>query len=910
MGLGADDLNRPEPAFDSVGRRIIRWTEMVGNHSVWVLLAVLPVSALCGAYALGNLGLNTDTGAMIDEELPWRQEFLEFNAAFPQFGDEIHVVISGRNPDLADRAQRWLAARMRAEPDVFERVWTPGSGPFFDRNALLYMDIDELEALADHIEDIGPWIRRLERSPDLPGLVDAIDTAIIDGGDDAALAPLMNLMALTFTQHERGWRGGISWQEVLQGRPASPAERRRHIVATPRYDYALALPAGPAIERLGELREQLPVPYGSVQVRLTGAAAIKHESIAAAMDGAARALALSIILVTIVLTLGLRSGRLIFASLITLASGLAVTAAFAAAVVGQLNLISIAFTVLYVGLGIDYCIHLCLGYREALETSRDHVSALRQATGRIGSSIFLSAVTSAAAFYAFVPTRFTGVAELGVISGTGMLISLVMTLTLLPALMTLLRPTGPGLKTDQGEKLPGPSRPNPESFQRRRRHEVMLVAGALAVGAVLLLPRLRFAYRPIDLADPKTESVQTYEELARQGSTASLTVSILADDSADARRIARRTGDLPSVGAAFTIEHLVPSEQRARLAVISRISDRLGSPPASLESGAGNGARSEAVGGAAEESDSVVRASIEHLQAVLHRSGKFEDPEAVVAARRLVFAIDRWLVGLDRWPAETHTARLKALDARLVGSLPDRLRALRTALDARAFSREDLPDDIREWWIAPDGRERVEVQSGHPLDTRARLSAFVDEVRREEPGLTGVPVSDLESGRVALHSLSRALLLAVAATLLLLLLQFRSLRAALLVEVPLLLAGLLTIGVAALIRLPFTVANLIALPLLLGVGVDNGIHMVHRARSALVSELDPERTSTGRAIVVACFTTMASFASLALSRHRGIASMGQLLTIGMLCVLACTLVVLPATLAGKRTARGLPASRR
>jgi hopanoid biosynthesis associated RND transporter like protein HpnN len=902
-------VNQPELALDPVGRRIVRWTSLVGRNAAWVLLTVLPASALLGVYASRHLGLNTDTGAMIDDRLPWRQEFLRFRAAFPQFGDGIHVVIDGRTPELADHAQSWLTGQLRTEPELFERVWTPGSGPFYDRNVLLFLDRRSLEALNEHAEYIGPWLRRLERSPDLPGLVTAIDSAITEG-DTVALAPIMNLVGRTLTEQGRGWRGGISWQEVLQGRPATPAERRRHIVVMPVYDYALALPSGPAMDRLADLRERLPVQYGSAQVRLTGAAAIKHESISAAMDGALRALAMSIVLVGIVLTLGLRSGRLIIASLVTLASGLAVTAAFAAATVGQLNLISIAFAVLYVGLGIDYCIHLCLGYREALEASGDRELALQRATGRIGSSIFLSALTSAAAFYAFVPTRFTGVAELGMISGTGMLVSLAVTLTLLPALLTLLPPSvSPGALQRAGltsrlygSDPAGVSQPASRmSIQRRHRGTVLAVAVVFGVIAAFLAPRLRFAYRPIDLLDPETESVRTFEDLSRQGGTATLTVSILAADSAAARRIAHTVGRMSGVGAARTVDDLIPAAQDVRLQMIQQISDELGVRP-----GAGGGSRADAAGRrpaggiAPFAGDSVVLVSIERLQTILAGAGAYSDAETATAARRLATAIRLWRKQLERWPSEAQVRILNDLGVRLVGYLPDRLHTLRLTLEPRPITRQDLPEEIREWWIAEDGRERVEVQSAHPLDTRARLSAFVDEVRREQPGLTGVPVSDLESGRVALHSLSLALAFAIAATMALLLLQFRSLRAALLVELPLLLAGLLTIGIAALIRLPFTVANLIALPLLLGVGVDNGIHMVHRARSALAGELDPERTSTGKAIVVACLTTTASFVSLALSRHRGIASMGRLLTIGMLCVLVCTLVVIPAALPGRR----------
>jgi len=878
---------------DAVGRATARWADGARRHALAIVLVTLPAAFLLGAYAVRNLGLNTDTGAMISEELPWRQAFLAFDEAFPQFGDEIHVLITGRTPDLAERAHTWLSARMREETEIFERVWTPGAGAFFERNALLYLDIEELDSLSDHLANLGPWIRRLEGNPTLPGFVTAVDSALWDAREapDPVLAPVLELVARTLYQQERGWGGEISWSEVMRGRPATLPERRRHIIALPRHDYARTLPAGPAMERLRELREILPVPVGSVEVRITGAAAIKHESIGAATDGARGALLLSLLLVTTVLILGLRSARLIVACLITLGVGLSATAAFAAAVVGQLNLISIAFAVLYVGLGVDYCIHLSLGYQEALAESGEPVVAIQSACGRIGSSIFLSAITSAAAFYAFIPTRFTGVAELGLISGTGMLISLVVTLTVLPALLTLLSPPAPRYTTGVSPARSRHERPGSEALSVMRRHSgpVLVVAVILAAGSALSIPGLRFAYRPIDLADPETESVQTFEDLAREGGTASLTVSIVVPDSAAARRTAARVATLTGVGETATIDHLVPSHQVEKLAIVRRVAETLSPMPA-------DDSPSVAVG--AEVSLHVrVLEALKRLEANLARKGALADPETGVAARRLRTRVSSWLRNLDRWPVETQTAMLDELEYRLVGTLGDQLRALRRVMHPSPITRDDLPADVREWWIAVDGRERVEVRPDRSLDTRTRLRSFVERVRSEQPDLTGVPVSDLESGRVAIRALLLALGLAGTTTFLLLVVQFRSGRAALLVEGPLLLAGLLTVGLATLLRVPFNFANLIALPLLLGVGVDNGIHMVHRARTSLPGELEPERTSTGRAIVVSCFTTLASFGSLALSRHQGIQSMGQLLSIGMVCVLLSTLIVLPALLA-------------
>jgi hopanoid biosynthesis associated RND transporter like protein HpnN len=900
-------MKSTDSAVGLVGRATERWAAAAARHAIPVVLLTIPVTILLGAYAVRNLGLNTDTGAMISEELPWRQAFLAFDEEFPQFGDEIHVLLTGRTPDVARRAAEWMSSRMRAEPDLFERVWTPGAGQFFDRNALLYMDLDELRELADRMATIGPWVRRLERDPGLGGLVVASDSALMEArtAADPMLGPLFDLVSLNLYRQERGWGGEISWDEVMWGRPASLVERRRHIIALPRQDYAAGLPAGPAMDRLRTLRDSLPVPVGSVTARITGAAAIKHESIAAATDGARGALVLSLLLVTAVLSLGLGSARLIAACLLTLAAGLTATAAFAAATVGQLNLISIAFAVLYVGLGVDYCIHLCLGYREALARLGNQDLALRTACGRIGGSVFLSAVTSAAAFYAFIPTRFTGVAELGLISGTGMLISLGATLTLLPALLTLAP-----LRSLAGAPAPGhgaladeeTGRAESGALRAVRNHSRGVLAAALSLGAVAMLaiPSLRFEYRPIDLADPRTESVETYHELAREGGTASLTLSVVVPDAATARSAASRLAALDGIGETVTLDDLVPPDQFEKVELVADIATALG-PAAGLAT-AGSGPSSPHP--TDPEFQEEVLEAVEQWMVNLARAGEPSNPEVSAAAGRLRVRLASWHRELERWPTETRNAMLEELHYRLVGSLPDRLRILRAAFQPESFQREDLPAPVREWWIGTNGRERVEVRPDHPLDTRASLRSFVEHVRREHPGATGVPVSDLESGRVATRALLLALSLAIATTFLFLVAQFRSVRDTLLVEGPLVLAGLLTVGLAVLLRVPFNFANLIALPLLLGIGVDNGIHMVHRARTSLPGEPDPERTSTGRAIVVSCLTTLGSFGSLALSRHRGIQSMGQLLSIGMVCVLVSTLVVLPAWLERQSASRG------
>jgi len=198
--------------------------------------------------------------------------------------------------------------------------------------------------------------------------------------------------------------------------------------------------------------------------------------------------------------------------------------------------------------------------------------------------------------------------------------------------------------------------------------------------------------------------------------------------------------------------------------------------------------------------------------------------------------------------------------------------------------------------VGKDGRYRIEILPSEPLVTNERLWSFVDDVRDVIPDATGQAVTELEAGRVASSAFRMGLLWASLATVILLLALLRNPRAVALVVGPLLLAAIWTAGLMSYFDLPFNFANVIGLPLLLGIVVDNGIHMVHHALGERPGESGPMASSTSRAILFATLTTMASFGNLAFAPHVGMASMGKLLTIGMTCVLIATLVVLPALL--------------
>jgi hopanoid biosynthesis associated RND transporter like protein HpnN len=583
--------------------------------------------------------------------------------------------------------------------------------------------------------------------------------------------------------------------------------------------------------------------------------------------------------VGIVLLIGLGSPRLVISTLFTLIMGLVWTACFASVAVGHLNLMSVAFAVLYIGLSVDYAIHFCLRYKELLQQATPHVMALRQTAEDIGGSLALCSVTTAIGFYAFIPTVFKGVAELGIISGTGMFISLIANLTVLPALLSLL-PLSPkaGADKDERRQWVGKLLSTPSLHAR----VIRIGALFLGIGSLLLLPHVTFDSNPINLRDPGSESVVTFKELLAQARNSPWTLTVLAENGEDASNFAEKFSDLEPVEMSVTLDKFIPTDQDEKLAIIEEISIIMG--PELLEN------RQSESPSPSEQIDALSK-----FTATLEKLIRISTESPIKAsARSLYHTTNRFIAGLEGQDPAVRAQTLKSLETSVLGYLPARLRALNIALEADRVSRDDLPEGLLEQWVADDGSYRVTVFPRKNLSDGPAMRRFVAAVRTVAPDAIGFPVIYLEAGDAVVKAFQQAFLLSLTAIALLLTLLLRPRSDALLVLLPLLLAGALTGAASVLLNIPFNFANIIALPLLLGIGVDSGIHMVHRMRAAPPSSGQMLQTSTARAVLYSSLTTICSFGNLATSSHRGMASMGALLTVGIIFTLLCILVVLPA----------------
>ena len=840
------------------------------RHAIAVVLAGIALFGLSLWLGSAELGMSTDTDELFAAALPWRQRAMAFDQAFPQFRDLLVVVIDADIPEVAEDTAAALATRLAADPSHFAYVRQPDALPYFYANAFLLLDAKPLGALLDGTIDAQPFLGQLSADPSARGLFAAM--TLLGMGAAQGQADLTNFAAPLQGFHTAlaaaaaGKPSPLSWEKLLGGALTDQAGRYRFVLAQPKLDDTALEPGGAATAALRAAAAGLPfVQSGAARVRVTGAVPLADEEFATVAKGAAIGTVASGVLVVLWLLLAVRSWRLILPIVATLLLGLALTTAFAALTVGTLNLISVAFAILFVGIAVDFAIQFCVRYREARFAFGENDAALAEVARGVGPQIFIAAVGTAAGFLAFVPTDFRGVAQLGLIAGGGMLIAFACTVTFLPACISLLRP-----RAEAGEIGWQWAGRVEQHLVRHRRY----VLGAFALLALLglgLIGQLRFDSDPLHTKDATTEAMTTLHDLMDSPLTNPYSADILAPSRAAADTLADRLRKLPDVAEVLTLSSFVPDNQPAKLALIQDAASLLAATLAP---------RSPAAPVTAAD----LRMAANTALAQLDLARAKLPPGHVLAAiaddlRRLAAAPDPTLL---------------AADQALSRFLPLQLNRLRLALAAKPVTDADLPADLLADWRLADGRVRVQALAGPAARDSAGLRRFADAVRSVAPEAGGSAITITETAATILGAFRAAAIGAVVAIAALLLAILRRPQEVALVMTALLLSALLTVVLAVALGLSLNFANIIALPLLQGVGVSFNIYFVMNWRSGSHAFLG---TATARAILFSALTTATAFGSLALSGHPGTASMGMLLLLSLACTLLVTLVFVPTLLA-------------
>jgi len=785
-------------------------------------------------------------------------------------------VVDAPTPELAQAASAVLAERLAGQTKLMRSVRRPGASKFFRTNGLLFLPTEKVGEITGKLVNSEPFVSALARDPSLRGLAQVLSMGLfgVQAGQlslDDMTGPL-TMAAQPIEDALAGRSARFSWQVLLNGRPATPDELRGFIEVWPVLDFNALEPGKAASDTIRSAAADLKLAqtYGA-RVRLTGPVPISDEEFATVKDGALVNSIATLIVVLAILWVALRSPKIILAVSINLLAGLALTFAFGLWMVHTLNMISIAFAVLFIGLGVDFGIQFSVRYRNERHAIDDLRTALRRGAGEVGAPLTLAATATAVGFLSFLPTDYRGLSELGQIAGAGMFIAFLSSVTLLPALLAVLNP--PGEHDALGYSALAPI----DRFQQRFRMPIVITTLAITIAGLPLLMSLRFDFNPLNLRSPEVESVATFLELRSDPDLGASSITVMAPSAEQARVVAERLGKLPEVASTRTLASFVPESQQEKLEQIE---------PAKVLVGEALNATP-----APPPSDAEAIASLKETAAALRAAAPATATGAgAQAARRLAEALIK-LAGAD-------AATRERAQAAFVTPLKTALVDLRDLLQAASVTLASLPQDLVRAWTTPDKRTRIEVlPKGDPNDNDV-LRRFARAVLAVEPSAIGGPISILESGDTVVRAFLEAGVLALVVITILLWVVLRRLRDVILTLVPLLLAGAATLEICVLIGLQLNFANIIALPLLLGIGVAFMIYYTMAWRSGQANLL---QTPLTRAVIWSALTTATAFGSLWLSQHPGTSSMGKLLALALVTTLAAALLFQPALMGPPRS---------
>jgi hopanoid biosynthesis associated RND transporter like protein HpnN len=852
---------------------IVRTVDFCARNRWPIVIAGALLMLGAAAFDAARFSINTDIEGLISQDLPWRQRELELSKAFPRNG--ILVVVKATTPENAERATNALAQALSKKPDLFPAVEQLDSGDFFERNGLLFESQADVRKTAEGLTGAQPLIAVLASDPSLRGVMTALSFAAEGVRADRIgldqLAWPLSLADRTLSQVLSGEPATFSWQELLQNQPP-PARRLRHLVGVqPTLDFAELQPGRRAEEGIRHAAADLDLQtkFGAT-VELTGKVPMNDDQFSVIRHSAVRDTLTAVLGVLIILWLALRSWKIIAAVFFSLMVGLAVTAALGLVLVTSFNLISIALFVLFVGLGVDFGIQFSVRYRAERYEYPDLYEALRSAARKAGDPLALAATATAVAFFAFMPTSYRGLSELGLIAGCGMLVAFVCSITLVPASLAVLEP--PGEPAPVGFRALAPT----DDFLQRHRLAVIVGTFLVVLAGTPLLFRLQFDFNPVDLQNPDSPSVVTYRELQNDPETSGNDAQVLAPSLERADETAKRLAALPDVSRTLTLSSLIPADQDQKIAALKAASKRLGPAlnPPMVRPAPSDQENIAAIQGAAE------------VLGLTAGNGNHSGAEAA----RHVSDLLRRLASADA------SIRAKA-DAAIVQPLIYDLDLLRKSLAPEVVTIKTMPADLVRDWVSPDGRARVQaLPNGDPNDTNV-LRNFATAVLRVEPSAAGGAISLYEAARTVLTAFFEAGVLAIGAIAILLLIALRRLTDMLLTLVPLLLAGVLTLEICVLIGLSLNFANIIALPLLLGVGVAFKIYYVMAWRAGKTGLLQSALT---RAVIFSAMTTAIAFGSMWASSYPGMSSMGKLMALSLLCTMGAAVFFQPVLMGPPR----------
>jgi hypothetical protein len=881
-------------------------------------LTVLMATVLAGValwYTATHLEFQTSRNALVSQDARYIQRHQESERDF----GNLDVFIVVLEPQRLERGKRFvdaLAARLRADTQHFGRVTEKIDTGSLEGKKLLLLSPPDLRALQQRLEDAQEFIAAVTATPGLEQLLTSINqeiskalvthvtTAFLEPAaapatPEAAAGQALDISFLTalFSEMEQAiaapatysfhspWsRFFLKDSQLLshEGYLTSEHQRFLFVLVEDRPARSGFVKHAAPLAALRTHLRTVQHDFPDVQAGVTGGLALANDEMLTAQQDSALASIISMVGVVVLFIVGFREvwSPLLVAANLTLA--LCWTLGFTTLTVGHFNILSVTFAPILIGLADNFGVQLVARYGEERTQGRDFQSAMALATQRTGPGIITAAVTVALAFYAVLLADFPGLAELGFIAGSGILLCLLSSFTLLPALLAVSArslPVPPGVwKTIPRDPL--------RSLRRFPRLTLGLLA-SLSLAGMVLLSALQFDYNLLRLQAKGTESVLWEYRLIEGSGRSSWYATSVANSLAELHQKKALFAALPVVERVESLASVLPIDQDERLALVRALAPLV-----------------QPLSGAWERQEPIDRDELslllEKIRFKLQRPPTAWEPknrpseEALSAARTALLTLQE---RLQTASPEVLRRTLAGFQGAVMADFADKLALLqRNVSPPGPITLADVPSHLQERFVGQSGRFLLQIFARHNIWEREAMHAFVTQLEAIDADVTGPPVVAFYSIQQMQGGYMRGSLCALAVIAGIILLDFRRLQPTLLALLPLLLGALWVVPWMAILDVQFNLANLIALPLFMGIAVDCGVHLVHRALETPETAASPLASSTGKAVFVSGLTTLVGFGSLMVARHAGIFSLGFLLTLAIGSNLAAAFIVLPLVL--------------
>ena len=857
-----------------------------------VLVVAALLSLLAGWLGITRLTLVSDQDVLVSETLPFQKNYLAY---LRNFGDleYLYVVIDGTEPGRAKAFADDLATRLSHHPELIQDVMYRIGPDELGDGMLLYLEPEQVRTLGRTVEQIATDLTPVLATGQLSVLFDWIGTRLSapQNQQSGELAPLFMVLGPLFEglaetlATDAPYRSPFSSfsDDQLQQYTFTVNGRFLIMLVQVPKDFTttqvIEQPLNVLRVALQESRAQFP----GLDAGITGRPVLQADEMATSTHDMTLATIMAIIGVSLLFVVSFRAVWRPLLAVVTLLVSIVWTFGWAAITVGSLNLLSTVFTLVIVGIGINYGMHILARYLEERERGLTADQALERSMVTAGVGNLTCAATSAAAFFCALLTDFKALAELGFIAGSGIFLSLIAMMTVYPAIIYLLDHRLINQHTPQQEY------PRRHMIRLRvlgrllgRPWLVLAIVAAITLALLPWVPRITFDDNLLMLQSQELESVQWELALIEESGESTWFAASQVDTLDAVRSLSRRFSLLPTVSKVESLLDALPTDQDEKRALLTQSAGRL----AALTVPHDAPADPEKVRRALTR----IQDGLEMIEEKLFVAGREDE---VLHITTLLETVDRAVSTIDPAPAQHGIAeRLSSYQQAFMADLRNQLERWRPRFTPDGVTEQSLPHVVRSHFIGHDGRYLITITPDEDIWDPQAMASFVSDLRTIDPLVTGPPITSYEAARLMRRAFQETAIFSVVAVAALIWMHFGRWRAVLLAFIPLVTGLTWLFGAMGLFGISLNLANFFAIPILIGIGIDGGIQMVQRMHE------EPRRpmleTSTATSIALSSMTTLIAFGSLMLGHHRGVASLGQVMALGIISILVATTIILPS----------------